>query len=312
MNSTLIVETLKRQHEEPDSQLTGMSRKLVRVMPEVGAVRLKNSFYLQSCQRISKMGKQQGYMTEAERDKYRVRVHKGKLYNYFGEIVNGVYLFAFNTNMNLYVAEEHQNPEVTNHDYLTAGLPVRGTGFLGFKNGRLVAVSNNSGHYVPTVHQMWQALSLLYRIFGEEQFQQVTFEVWRVEDQRVHKSTFRAIDVLKHLQRNLWRATDEVDWFNLTNVWVKYNDNVNLGALFPDDETLSSSSCSSDDDSFSADEGFNFELPVACPTEDEDYEMLEGDDGPKSTAEESRFGARLKGSSDQPTEVRPVVLGAKC
>ena len=121
-----------------------------------GAIPLKDSFYLQSCQRIKNIGFDKGYMTAEQRDMYRVRIRDGKLYNGFGEIVNGVYLFAFDIDMNLYVAEESQNPEVPNHDFFTAGLPVRGSGFLAFRYGQLIAVSNNSGHYVPTVNQMWQ------------------------------------------------------------------------------------------------------------------------------------------------------------
>ena len=291
MRAELIVDTRDRDLER------SVARKLLGTDFTDGAVPLQDSFYLQSCDRIKKVGQNNGYMTTAERDKYRARVKDGKLYNWFGEIVNGVYQFSFDVDMTLYVAEEHMNPEVPNHDFFTAGLPVRGTGFLAFKQGRLIAISNNSGHYIPTVHQMWQALSVLYQIFGKEQFQQVAFEVWYVEDQQVHKTTYYAIDVLKHFNSVSWRKAEQVDWYNLTNVWDTYNNRVNLADLFPEAETLSLSSLSSDDEGSMGISDESSSGQAKSQTEGYD-DVLEGDDPTKSSAQKSRFGAVPKGFSN--------------
>ena len=61
---------------------------------------------------------------------------------------------------NIY-ASKYQAPGEFHHSTLVAGGPVAGAGELHVEDGRLIRVTDNSGHYTPTRQMTWRVASTL-------------------------------------------------------------------------------------------------------------------------------------------------------
>lgn len=91
------------------------------------------------------------YLTVTERKEYLIDEYSGQFYDADDYALDGKYIYCLLPNNKFYAAPIEQSK---NHSHLVAGLPVLAAGDAYFKNGVLVTLSNNSGHYKPSLHQM--------------------------------------------------------------------------------------------------------------------------------------------------------------
>ncbi|HHT0593287.1 TPA: hypothetical protein ACTXXA_002058 [Legionella anisa] len=95
--------------------------------------------------------------TENERAPYLVHFNNGKLYNYKNEVIlDSRLLYVVDKNNNLYAVPSSYE---WNHSWFFAGQPVKAAGFIETDNtGEVFLISNESGHYKPTMLQMLPTL----------------------------------------------------------------------------------------------------------------------------------------------------------
>ncbi len=91
------------------------------------------------------------YLKAIERDKYLAYSAGEQFFDIDNYPLDGEYMYALLADNRLYIAPLS---EVVNHSHLVAGLPVKAVGNAFFKDGCLLTLSNNSGHYKPTAEQM--------------------------------------------------------------------------------------------------------------------------------------------------------------
>lgn len=99
------------------------------------------------------------YLTSESRKGYEVTITNGVFQDINHNLLHGVYLYVIFPNNILYACQVGIQRF---HSYLSSGLNVQGAGLLYCEYGRLITVSNESGHYKPTHQEMRPALSLLY------------------------------------------------------------------------------------------------------------------------------------------------------
>jgi len=124
------------------------------------------------------------YLSPEEAEAYRVFVHKGKLYNVNGELVNtadaaslhhggaGRAIFVMDSQGNLYLSTQHKIAEF-HHSSFLAGRPVAGAGEMVVENGRILLLTDRSGHYQPPPEFQQQVL----RVLAEEGVDVSTIDV---------------------------------------------------------------------------------------------------------------------------------------
>lgn len=110
--------------------------------------------------------KERKYLPFAKRTKLLVTAENGSFKDKDGDVLDGEYIFVMLPNHKLYAAPRNK---VANHSHLSAGLPVLSAGFLYFYRGLLVTISNNSGHYKPSLLKMLHALNILGKL-GQTDF----------------------------------------------------------------------------------------------------------------------------------------------
>ncbi|OJV96724.1 MAG: hypothetical protein BGO43_00430 [Gammaproteobacteria bacterium 39-13] len=110
------------------------------------------------------------YLKAIEREKYLTYSAGEQFFDIDNHPLDGEYMYALLADNRLYIAPLS---EVVNHSHLVAGLPVKAVGNAFFKDGCLVTLSNNSGHYKPTAEQM---------VAGLEWFVQNTQDPFLFED----------------------------------------------------------------------------------------------------------------------------------
>lgn len=97
----------------------------------------------------------QNYLTPQQREQYHVDITNGIFYQN-GERMHGEYLYTLMPNNSLYAARPS---EVRFHSWLTAGADVEAAGMLYLNNGKLITISNESGHYKPKRNEMMPVLA---------------------------------------------------------------------------------------------------------------------------------------------------------
>jgi hypothetical protein len=111
------------------------------------------------------------YLTPDEAEGYRVFVRDGLLYQTNGELLDttdasslhsgdGVAIFVMDPQGNLYVSTEHE-VGAFHHSSFLAGQPVAGAGEIVVEDGRIVGMSDASGHYRPPPQFLQQVLDQL-------------------------------------------------------------------------------------------------------------------------------------------------------
>lgn len=95
------------------------------------------------------------YLTSEQREAYRITCKDGFFYDASGNLLDGPVVYVLFPDDRLYGAPVSAK---LNHSYLSSGLDLKGAGILYPIRGRLVTVSNESGHYKPTLNEMRDAL----------------------------------------------------------------------------------------------------------------------------------------------------------
>lgn len=103
------------------------------------------------------------YLYAEERKRYEVEfTANGELRNHEGKVLNGEYIYVMSPGGKLYAALPS---EVKHHSYFLAGEQVKCAGMIKIENGKLIQLSNESGHYKPDTDDLKRAAkSLLFEI----------------------------------------------------------------------------------------------------------------------------------------------------
>jgi len=101
---------------------------------------------------------------EVDREAYRVHVSEGRLLDFEGKQIGDKdyeqrYIFVMDPAGNIYASKLIVG--VFHHSSFLAGAPVAAAGELRFKNGKLIAIINKSGHYKPSPDQLNQFVDRL-------------------------------------------------------------------------------------------------------------------------------------------------------
>ncbi len=106
-------------------------------------------------------------LTAKDRASHRVLMYKGKFYHQAKILDTGSYLshnktsfaaFTFNLNGELSIFTHKSTPGEQVHSSMNAGQPVVCAGELQIKHGKLVALTDHSGHYQPSLYSLYQVL----------------------------------------------------------------------------------------------------------------------------------------------------------
>lgn len=98
---------------------------------------------------------QNHYLDSDQRAAYKITIKDGLFYNAEGRLLDGPLVYVLFPDYRLYAASVYAK---LNHSYISSGLDLKGAGILYFERGRLITVSNDSGHYKPTRSEMQDAL----------------------------------------------------------------------------------------------------------------------------------------------------------
>ncbi len=108
----------------------------------------------------------QKYMSSEQRELYRVKIVDGFFYDANNQLLTGPCLYTLFPDGRLYCAHMSLN---INHSHLSSGCDLKGAGILYIEHGRLVTMSNDSGHYKPTFNEMREAIDWFeMQVNGEE------------------------------------------------------------------------------------------------------------------------------------------------
>ncbi|WP_446221743.1 hypothetical protein ACTWPB_17765 [Nocardia sp. IBHARD005] len=131
-------------------------------------------------------GKHVKYLTEADREQFRLAVHDGLLYDSNGNLFDtasartlwtpngGRAIFAMDKDGYLYAAPFHILGEF-HHSSFLAGEPVAGAGEIAVAQGRVLMISDHSTHYQPARKFTRQVLDSLRRQGAEISDHQVEY-----------------------------------------------------------------------------------------------------------------------------------------
>ncbi len=125
------------------------------------------------------------YLEADERDFYRVCCEGTFFYSADRQPLCGAYVYVLLPNDCLFCVEVSKN---INHSYLSTGLGVKGAGIAYFEAGRLMTLSNESGHYAPTLDEMTEAIDWFYQQVKGHRF---LFEDHSVQDKDVEFNGIR-------------------------------------------------------------------------------------------------------------------------
>lgn len=102
------------------------------------------------------------YLTDEERAPFRVDFINGQFMQN-SQPLYGAYLYVLMPNGTLYCVPDHI---ALNHSHLSAGKPVKAAGMLYCRNGRMITMSNESGHYQPEPEEMTGAFNWFHDTAG--------------------------------------------------------------------------------------------------------------------------------------------------
>ncbi|MCS5710622.1 hypothetical protein [Candidatus Berkiella aquae] len=107
------------------------------------------------------------YLNTVEREKFRIFNRDGLFYNNEGIKLNGLFLYVFFPDNRLYGGT---TKDVMHHSYLSRGIDLKAAGMAYFINGRLITLSNESGHYKPTFAEMQDAIKWFLKQTNAQSF----------------------------------------------------------------------------------------------------------------------------------------------
>ncbi|MBS0286927.1 MAG: hypothetical protein JSR17_06505 [Proteobacteria bacterium] len=100
------------------------------------------------------------YLSEQQREQYRITCHNGIYKDTSGKAMDGAFVYVLFPDDRLYAVSIHAR---IHHSHLSSGLSLKGAGIHYYQKGRLITVSNESGHYKPTLNEMRDALLWFYQ-----------------------------------------------------------------------------------------------------------------------------------------------------
>ena len=152
-------------------------------------------------------GKQVDFLKRAERMRFLAIPDDGLLIDMQGKPINapnppvpyGQFMYAIDSYGNLFtkdpgVVNKADNVEYFNHSSFNAGKDVISAGMLVIRDGLLLQIDNNSGHYKPTRSNLHEAVRLL-----EEEglkLQQATVLVYEFVNNQKQVFAYRAVSFL--------------------------------------------------------------------------------------------------------------------
>ncbi|CEI85466.1 hypothetical protein DRF75_00765 [Ehrlichia minasensis] len=92
--------------------------------------------------------------------------YDGKLYDTSGKKVAYVLTLAGNLITHDHIVRDHTKGKTYFHSTLAAGMPVMCAGLVSVDQGIIVDISNESGHYKPSVANLYNAVKLLDRVIS--------------------------------------------------------------------------------------------------------------------------------------------------
>lgn len=105
------------------------------------------------------------YLDIEARKAAQVTVRRGKFLDAKRKALWGEYIFGLLPDNRLYALPVKDGKH---HSHILAGLPAKAVGHAHFVNGKLITLSNNSGHYKPTATQMRSGIEWFYNQTGYE------------------------------------------------------------------------------------------------------------------------------------------------
>jgi len=110
---------------------------------------------------ISELFNIKKYTKLQDRKKFQVSYAGGEFYDSNSYWLNGSYIYCLLKGGRLFAAPMN---EELHHSYLVAGLPVIAAGTMEFMTGKLISISNNSGHYKVSFKTMLKVLPQIYQM----------------------------------------------------------------------------------------------------------------------------------------------------
>lgn len=241
----------------------------------------------------------QHYANSDERLAFEITVENGLFYNKQHKLVHGAYLYILMPDNRLFAClDSHQR----HHSHLSSGLEVKGAGVLFLLNGKLINVSNESGHYRPTQEEMLPALKWFQRKSKNDDL------IFEDHSQQDNTLSMRGIRFYKlqmthdNKKERLQTLTEEALVEMLFNKFTAYR--ASLAALqlpSAQEDTLTDNDTDDDEGYQSAGYGKPTVIPIDITTSKllKDQPLLAsltflGSRLVDSTKPFSRFGAKLK------------------
>ncbi len=162
------------------SDLSSMASNATRVAWNTGREVFKQRGYITQAMRqnyigehiVSRWGTPVQYLDEVARSAYELTVKDGLLYDASGKLFDttasatargqGKAIFVMDENGRIF-ASTYQKVGQFHHSSFLAGKPVAAAGEIIVKNGKVIALNNQSGHYRPTAEVVMQFLKELQR-----------------------------------------------------------------------------------------------------------------------------------------------------
>lgn len=174
------------------------------------------------------------YLTRLEREQYRAHIKDNQCFDLQGQPLNGEYIFALLPDNRLYIARES---EVKHHSYLIAGLPAKAIGKAYFCDGKLITLSNDSGHYKPKPEQMLLGLCWFLTNFNSN-FIFEDHSRFNKQEKDFGLRHFNAFDFIQSLLQKIEPTPlTRLDIFQILHYMLS---KLNITALHPLYETINS------------------------------------------------------------------------
>lgn len=100
------------------------------------------------------------YLGVQDRKQAQVHVSNGIFLDAKNKPLWGEYIYGLLPDNRLYVMVADNQ---VHHSHILAGLPAKAVGHVHFVNGKLITLSNNSGHYKPTTSKMRSGIEWFYK-----------------------------------------------------------------------------------------------------------------------------------------------------
>ncbi len=149
-----ISSSLHNSQSSPELFLSGEDMFESAVLPMFARIKMKATYWEEA---LNELDSSEHYLSDEEREHYAFK-HTDRFYRDSQEnVLHGAYMYVLLPNDRLYGLELGSSGKFF-HSYLSSGSPVKAAGVIYCLNGRIITVSNESGHYKPTYDEMLPAL----------------------------------------------------------------------------------------------------------------------------------------------------------